>query len=249
MVQHFRSDGLLIAYETAGSGPPVILVHGFASSHRINWLETSWMEALAQAGFRAIALDCRGHGGSDKPRAAEAYRLAHHVHDLRALMDHLDLQRANLIGYSMGARIVLALLLEEPVRGEKVVVGGFGLPTRDPQFVERVARALEAPDASANADPVALRFRRFAERHGGDLVALAACFRGVVQEPFGLADLAAVTCPVLVVAGAKDDQIVRPEDLAAAIPGARLVTIPGRDHMTVVGDPRFKSAALDFFAA
>lgn len=249
MVQHFRSEGLRIAYETTGAGPPVILVHGFASSHRINWLETGWMEAVAQAGFRAIALDCRGHGASDKPHTVEAYRVTRHVQDVCALMDHLDARRARFIGYSMGARIVLALLLSHPGRVEKAVAGGFGLPARDPEAVERIARAFEAEDASGVSDPVALRFRRFAERHGGDLKALAACFRGVVQDPFGLADLAAIACPVLVVAGGKDDQIVRPEALAAAIPGARLVTIPGRDHMTVVGDPRFKAAALDFLGA
>ena len=242
---HFRSEGLSLAYEAVGEGPPVILVHGFASNRVVNWKGTSWLDALANAGYRVVALDCRGHGESDKPRAVEAYRLTRHVRDVEALMDHLGIAKASFVGYSMGARIVLKLLLTQPARATKAVLGGLGLPERDPAFVETVARAFEAADLSSVTDPLALRFRSFAERQGGDLLALAACFRGV-HGPFDLSDAARIAVPVLIVAGEKDDHVTKPAVLAAAIPGARLVEVPGRDHMTVVGDPRFKDAALEF---
>jgi pimeloyl-ACP methyl ester carboxylesterase len=247
IVMHFRSQGLSLAYETLGEGPPVILVHGFASHRAVNWKGTGWLEALSKSGYRAVAYDARGHGESDKPRDMAAYRLERHAGDLAALMDHLRIAQAPLIGYSMGARIVLKLLLEEPERVTKAVLGGLGLPERDPAFVEAVARALEAPDPASVADPLAARFRSFAERHKGDLLALAACFRGV-HEKLDLSHAASVAAPVLVVVGAKDDHVMRPEALAAAIPRARLVTIPDRDHMTVVGDPRFKDAVLAFLS-
>jgi pimeloyl-ACP methyl ester carboxylesterase len=247
-VSFFRSDGLSLAYEVLGEGPPVILVHGFASNRNVNWERTSWYEALADAGYRVVALDCRGHGESDKPRDVVAYQIDRHVRDVTTLMDHLGLAKAALMGYSMGARIVLKLLLTQPARATKVVLGGLGLPERDPAFVETVARAFEAPDMSAVTDPIARRFRGFAERQGGDLKALAACFRGV-HGRFDLSEASRITVPVHIVVGENDDHVTKPAALAAAIPGARLVTIAGRDHMTVVGDPRFKSVVLEFLGA
>lgn len=245
---HFQSDGLSLAYESVGDGPPIILVHGFASNRAVNWEGPNWFGALAAAGYRVVALDCRGHGESDKPHDVEAYRLSRHVQDVVALMDHLHITAAPLIGYSMGARIVLKLLLTRPARVTKAVLGGLGLPEREPKFVEAVAQAFEAPDLSTITDPIARRFRGFAERQGGDLLALAACFRGV-HGPFDLLEAARIASPVLIVVGEKDDQITDPEALAAAIPGAHLVTVPERDHMTVVGDPRFKDAVLKFLGA
>lgn len=242
---HFNSGGLSIVYEVVGEGPPVVLVHGFASNRAVNWMGTGWFAALADAGYRVIALDCRGHGESDKPHAQAAYRLGRHVEDVLALMDHLGVAKASLMGYSMGARIVFEFLLAHPERVVKAVLGGVGLPHRDPKFTEAVAVALEAPDASAITDPVGLRYRKFAERQRGDLAALAACFRAI-HEPLTRSGTPQVAVPVLVVAGEKDDQIIDPEGFAATIPGARLVTVPGRDHMTTVGDPRFKDAVLNF---
>lgn len=241
----FNSAGLSLAYEALGAGPPIVLVHGFASNRVVNWKGTGWFEALADAGFRVIALDCRGHGESDKPHAQAAYRLSRHVEDVLALMDHLGIAKAALMGYSMGARIVFELLLAHPGRVAKAVLGGVGLPHRDPEFTEAVAAAFEAPDISAVTDPVGSRFRKFAERQRGDLKALAACFRAI-HEPLSRDDVPKIAAPVLVVAGEKDDLITDPEGFAATIPGARLVTVPDRDHMTTVGDPRYKDAVLNF---
>jgi pimeloyl-ACP methyl ester carboxylesterase len=246
-VTSFRSEGLSLAYDDAGEGPPVILVHGFASNRAVNWKGTSWFAALAYAGYRLVAFDCRGHGESDKPRDVEAYRLSRHVQDVEALMDHLKIASAAFLGYSMGARIVLKLLLTRPARTTKAVLGGLGLPEREPKFVEAVARALEAPDRASVADPIAMRFRSFAERQGGDLAALAACFRGV-HGPFDLSGAAGIQAPVLIVVGENDDHVSNPAALADAIPHARLVTVAGRDHMTVVGDQRFKNVVLDFLS-
>ncbi len=240
---------MIPAYDVAGSpdGAPVVLIHGFASNRTVNWKATGWFDVLARAGFRVIAMDVRGHGESQKFYRPEDYDEGLLARDVIDLMDHLGVGRTSLIGYSMGSFIAIRTMLDFPVRVARAVLGGVGENYFAPVTVdvERVAAALEAPDGAVAGDPVARDFRRFAKKTGGDLHALAACFRRP-RKAFQAADLAAVTAPVLIVCGDKDTITGDAAPLASAFPGGRLVRVPDRDHMLTVGDKRFKEAAIAF---
>ena len=244
----FDSDGVRLHYEINGPerGAPIVLVHGFASDYRLNWVGTRWQETLTGEGFRVIGLDCRGHGHSDKPHDVDAYRVVVMAEDVRRLLDDLEVDMADYLGYSMGARVGLELVMDHPSRVRRAVRGGVG-----------IAGALNSADAIAEAllrgeptdDPVAQTFYKFASaRPTNDLRALAACIRGLRpnEDP---ERLAAIRTPILVVAGDRDDIARGAPELVELIPTARLVTIAGRDHMGAVPARDFKTAALDFLTA
>src|SRR5437773_12345851 len=122
----FDSSGVQINYITEGEGPPIVLVHGFASSLQGNWRATGVIGALTNAGRRVVALDCRGHGHSEKPHDPAAYEGTSMSDDVIALMDHLQIQQADLIGYSMGGFIAASLLTRQPERFHTVILSGVG---------------------------------------------------------------------------------------------------------------------------
>jgi pimeloyl-ACP methyl ester carboxylesterase len=166
--------------------------------------------------------------------------------DVIAMMDHLGIARADLIGYSMGSRISLQLILGHPERFSSCILGGVGgVPNARTSGRPNVVEALQANDPSSVSDAVGRGFRAFAERNGGDLKALAACM-GALRGVGGNARLDAIAMPVLIVNGEDDRTVGSPDPLANAIPGCGLIKIPGRDHLTVVGDQRFKDAAVAF---
>jgi len=243
----FDSDGVKIHYETFGQGKPIVLVHGFASSLKGNWVATNWVETL-QPVRRVVALDCRGHGQSDKPHDPEAYGGENMAQDVLRLMDHLSIAKADLFGYSMGAGIAAYLLAHHRERFTSVILGGIGnvFESTGGERSRVISDALLAKDASQITNPVARVFRAFAELDpNNDLEALAACAQRV-RSPIDRADLADVDIPVLIVDGGNDVLATNPDELAAGIPGARLVIIPDRDHLTVVPDSRFKEEVLAF---
>ncbi len=242
------SDGVPIHYEVFGEGKPIVLVHGFASSLKGNWVDPRWVETLA-AIRKVVALDCRGHGESGKPHDVEAYRGDNMPNDVVRLMDHLEIEKTDLFGYSMGGGISIRLMTRIPERFTSVILGGVGnvLATRGGGGRPNVAEALLADDPSTITDVVAKRFRAFAEANKNDLKALGACMQSG-RRGAEAASLAQVKLPVLIVVGEKDDLVGSADELAAAIPGARLRTIPDRDHLTVVPDRRFKEAVLEFLA-
>src|SRR5688500_13615513 len=123
----FRNGAVEIAFLDEGEGEPIVLVHGFASSKEVNWVHPGWVTTLTRAGRRVIALDNRGHGQSSKLYAPDDYATETMAGDVRALIDHLALPRADLMGYSMGARIVAFLALEAPERVRSIVLGGLGI--------------------------------------------------------------------------------------------------------------------------
>ncbi len=244
-------NGVAINYIVEGSGPPIVLVHGFASSLQGNWRVPGIVDALTSSGRRVMALDCRGHGRSGKPHDPEAYGGTRMADDVIALMDHLQIDRADLAGYSMGGFIAASLLVRYPRRFRSVVLSGVGdglLGEGRPRAQsESIARALEADDGGRSENATARAFRAFAEQSGNDLLALAAIQRSS-RGGFNPAKLSEAACPVLVLIG-EGDTLVGPADrLAAAIPGAKLVRVPG-DHITAVAAPELRQALVDFLAS
>lgn len=252
MVRTFDSDGVEIAFldeePDTGNGDPVLLIHGFASNVVTNWVDPGWVRTLTQAGYRAIAFDNRGHGESAKLYSMDDYGAPLMAQDARRLLDHLQISRADVIGYSMGARIAAFLALAHPERVRSLVFGGLGLNmVRGVAGTGPVARALEASSIDEVTNATARTFRAFAEQTGSDLKALAACIRSS-RAPITAEALAKLTCPVLVVVGERDVIGGSAAALAELIPGARAVEIAGRDHMKAVGDKVFKEAVLSFLA-
>jgi len=226
----------------------VVLVHGFASTKEVNWLNPGWVSTLTRAGRRAIALDNRGHGASAKLYDPAAYHSAVMAEDVRALLDHLGIQRADVMGYSMGARICAFLALAHPDRVRSVVLGGLGIRLVDGVGLpESIADALEARSLGDVRDPQGRAFRAFAEQTKSDLKALAACIRGS-RQTLSREECAKLTMPVLVAVGTKDDVAGSAQELAALLPQGLALDIPGRDHMLAVGDRVYKQGVLDFWA-
>jgi pimeloyl-ACP methyl ester carboxylesterase len=242
----FTHDGVEIAFFDQGEGEPIVLVHGFASNKEVNWIFPGWMTTLTRAGRRVIALDNRGHGASTKLYEPAAYHTAIMAEDVRALLDHLELPRADVMGYSMGARNTAFLALAHPARVRSAVLGGVGINLVDRAGLsDTIALALEAPALADVSDPTSHTFRAFAEQTKSDLRALAACLRGS-RQPLRSDELALMAVPVLVAAGTKDTVAGSPEELAALTPGAQALVIPDRDHMLAVGDKVFKAGVLSF---
>ncbi len=251
----FRSDdGLEIFYESwgdsDGTGVPVVLHHGFAASGLIDWVQTGVVEALTAAGRRVVAVDARGHGRSDKPHDPDRYGEARMARDVIALVDVLGAEAFDLVGYSMGA-VVALLTAARCAAVRRLVVGGIGAATVERGGVDTsvlgrgsLRDALLTPDPASIANPHAAAFREFAESTGADRLALAAQTLAVHQEAIPLASL---SVPTLLLAGSDDPLAARPEVLAAAIPGARLLMIDG-DHGGVLRQPAFRQAIVDFLA-
>jgi pimeloyl-ACP methyl ester carboxylesterase len=242
----FHHGSVELAYLDEGEGEPIVLVHGFASSKEVNWVQPGWVAALTGDGRRAIALDNRGHGASSKLYAPADYHTDLMADDVRALFDHLGLPRADVMGYSMGARIAAFLTLAHPGRVRSVVLGGLGMHlVSGVGLPESIADALEAPTLAEVADPQGRAFRAFADQTRSDRRALAACIRGSRQTTTA-ERISSIAVPMLVAVGTRDDIAGSAAELAALVPGARALPIPGRDHMLAVGDKVFKAGVLDF---
>lgn len=250
-----RNDGVRIAYEIAGEGEPVMLVHGFASDRVQNWRAPGWYQTLNGAGYQVIALDCRGHGESDKPHDPAMYGHATMADDVIAVMQDAGVGRALLMGYSMGGYISMSLLIKHPELFHKVVVAGVGASyldlnaakaaVADPERRSMIADALLVDDVSTIKNETARNFRLFADQPGKDRLALAACMRGS-RDVFTREQLGGSQRPVLVVCGENDVLTGSPEPLAAVFADGRAVMVPKRDHMTTVGDKVYKQAVLEF---
>jgi pimeloyl-ACP methyl ester carboxylesterase len=253
MLEHFSSGGVDIAFidvapEARDLGEPILLIHGFASNHRVNWVEPRWVETLARAGRRVVAFDNRGHGQSEKLYAPADYHADLMTQDAANLLANLRIERADVMGYSMGARIAAFLALAKPERVRGLILGGMGdRLARDSGLPEGIAEALDAPSLDSLADPMQRMFRAFADRTKSDRAALAACVRGS-RRSLTPSDVTRIAQPALVAVGARDTIAGDPGKLAAMLPHGTAFAIPGRDHNLAVGDKAFKAAALDFLA-
>ncbi|MBE0579804.1 alpha/beta hydrolase [Devosia sp.] len=242
----FQSDGLSLAYQSFGEGFPVLCIHGFASSGKVNWIETGWVETLTRAGYRAITLDNRGHGDSDKPTDPELYYPALMAKDAVALLDHLGIERAVILGYSMGARISAFMAYAHEDRVACAIFGGMGMNLINGlSDGNDIIAGLLAPSLAELTHPTARQFRIFADHTGADRAALAACME-TSRQPMARADVRRIAVPVLVAVGEADEMAGPPEPLAELLPQGEAFVIPKRDHMRATGDKAFKTAALEF---
>jgi pimeloyl-ACP methyl ester carboxylesterase len=245
-LRHFLSNGIDIAYFDQGEGEAILLIHGFASNTAVNWGTTGWIDTLARAGRRVLSIDIRGHGESAKLRDPALYAGSAMAGDAAHLLDHLGIPRADVMGYSMGARIAAFLALEYPAKVRSAILGGLGMGLVEGIGGEdAIIRALEARSLDEVTDETGRAYRKFAEQTGSDLPALAACMRSA-RETIAPERLAEIRAPVLVAVGAKDRVAGSGAGLARLIPGAEFLEIPNRDHMLATGDKAYKQGVLDF---
>ncbi len=250
-MQEFSNDGVGIAYiDEAPKGNdlnrPILLIHGFASTHAVNWVLPLWVKTLTEAGRRVIAFDNRGHGRSAKLYDPDAYTIVKMASDALALIDHLNFARVDIMGYSLGARIATSLAKTHPERVRSLIIGGLGYNLIDGSGLpSNLVEAMEVGSVDELTDPVQKMFRTFAEATKSDLKALAACLRGSRQH-MSEAEVAAMTLPVLVAVGTEDEIAGRAGRLAALFPNGQALDIPGRDHNKAVGDKVYKNTVLNF---
>jgi pimeloyl-ACP methyl ester carboxylesterase len=229
-------------------GEPILLIHGFASSHAVNWVFPQWVKTLTGDGRRVIALDNRGHGRSDKLYDPAAYHTAIMAKDALALLDHLGIPRADVMGYSMGARISAMMALTHPERVRSLVIGGLGIHlVEGAGLPENIAEAMEAASVDDLATDQQRMFRTFADATKSDKRALAACIRGS-RQVLTRDEVASIATPTLICVGTRDDVAGDPHTLAALFPNARALDIPDRDHNRAVGDRVYKEGVLAFLA-
>jgi len=244
----FHNGDVEIAYLDEGEGDPILLVHGFASTKNVNWVYPTWVSELRKNGRRVIAFDNRGHGDSGKLYDAAAYEIAIMAGDIIALMDHLSLERADVMGYSLGSRMTAVLVRQAPQRLRSAIFGGIGIGLIEGGGPgENVAAALEAPSLDDVIDPVGRTFRAFADQTRSDRRALAACLRGS-RRLMTREEAAGISVPVLIAVGTTDEIAGSADALGKIIPGAEVLHIPNRDHMRAVGDKVYKAGVLDFLS-
>lgn len=247
MTEHFDSfDGQPIAIHRVGEGRPVLLLHGFIATARLNWFDPGIAEALAGAGFEVIAPDLRGHGESAAPEEASAWPGDVLARDQAALVAHLGLTDYDLVGYSLGARTAVRFMVGG-ARPRRCVLGGMG----DSGVMQAGARAAMFEDSIRNGenakDPRAGKYIQARIKAGGFN---ARALLGVLTSfvPTTAQDLAGLDVPTLVVCGEDDADNGSPEKLAMAMPNAKAVRVPG-DHLTAVAEPALAKAVVDFLTA
>ncbi len=246
-MERFSSfDGTMIAYRVSGEedGPGAVLLHhGFASTSFINWVRPGLVDAVAGVGRRVVVVDARGHGESDRSHDPAAYADGAMARDVGALLDHLDLDAVDMAGYSMGGLVAVGVALSEP-RLRSLFLGGVGAAVALGQRADvfaHIAEALEADDPSTIADSSARAFRAFADATRQDRLALAAVRRGGDQTRGQ--DVSRIELPTVVVAGDRDTLAGDPAALAALIPGATSLVVPG-DHLSAVVSSEFRDALV-----
>ncbi len=254
---YFDNEGVKIYYEIEGKGHDLFMIHGFAANIEMNWRMPNWIKVLKDE-HRLILMDCRGHGKSDKPVDPAQYGIKM-MEDIVKLMDHLSIEKSNFFDYSMDSRLTLNLLLREPKRVNCAILGGFVLPPPSNQQVTSirygsVVEALKADSIDQVKDLIGREFRKFAESTGANLKALAAVMTSYVQQPEDMFTtqgrtkkiLKKISVPVMTVVGSNDFLPGDKALFAKLVPGACHFQIQGRDHLTVVPDPKFHMVVKAF---
>jgi pimeloyl-ACP methyl ester carboxylesterase len=260
----FDSAGVRIHYTVEGKGEPVVLIHGFAVDIAWNWGDPGIIKGLEDH-YQVIAIDNRGHGRSDKPHDPKKYGV-NMVSDVTRLLDHLNIKKAHIVGYSMGGRIASVFLTSHPDRVRTAILGATpwvnadSLPARV-VWANQLAESLEqgkgiAPliirltprgEQPPNAEQMEAINKTFMERN--DVLALAAATRGTAGLQPSEAKLRANKLPVLAVVGERDPIKAEVDSLVGVLGNVKLVVILGANHMNAPGRPEFLDALKTFLGA
>ncbi|MFP4501091.1 MAG: alpha/beta fold hydrolase [Candidatus Hydrogenedentota bacterium] len=255
----FDADGVAIHYTDEGAGTPVILVHGFAVQGDLNWRRNGVVDAL-RPHFRVITLDLRGHGLSGKPHNTNAYG-AEMAEDVVRLMDHLEIEKAHVVGYSLGGFITLKLASLHPDRLITACPCGAGWETKkDSQFfaaIEPLAKRLEAgrgitpPSGQMGADRKKpglghTLIIRAVTRIFNDGKALAGVLRSAPGLEVTADELTAIPVPMLTIIGTHDPLAVGVDNMEGRIPDHEIVRIEGATHLNLVRHPEFSGHLVRF---
>ena len=244
-------DGKRIAtYAWGDDGAPTVLcVHGFASSCKDNWVDTGWVAALLNAGFRVLGVDQRGHGASDVPHEASAYSMSAFVADLVTVLDTYLVDEVRYLGYSLGARVGWQLAVQAPEHVSRAVLGG--IPDGRPLGRLRIEQARAyAEHGTPVDDQVTRNYVTLAERvRGNDLRGLIALAEGMRLGDADPDPANPPRQPVLFATGSEDAILERSRKLAAATPGSEFLEVPGRHHFNAPGSRVFRRDGVAFLAA
>jgi pimeloyl-ACP methyl ester carboxylesterase len=239
-------DGVELAWHELGEGRAVLLLHGLFSNARTNWIKFGHAAEIAGRGFRVIMPDLRAHGHSAAPRDPASYPPEVLVRDARALIAHLGLVEFDLGGFSLGARTAAAMMIGG-VRPRMAVLAGMGLEGLTEWDRRRgfFTAAIDRRDEVSHGDAhwLAVQFMKTMKID-------PEAARLLLQSPadFDTAGLAEIDASSLVVCGSQDQDNGSGQALAAAIPGARFVEVPGT-HMSCVTKPELGKAIADFLAS
>ena len=236
-------DGTRIAYSVHPGPKPVLLVHGFGTTGSYNWERTGWVQALADAGRGSITVDLRGHGRSGKPHDADSYATQMMGADLLAVLDAAGVRRADVVAYSMGARVASALTQLAPERVSAIVIGGAGPMELFASWNLDEVRGYLRDNTPPRDDTISTVLRAILSGGGADSEALLACIEGVSGSALGVP----ATVPALFVVGELDPIASGAEGLALDW-GSDVVTLPGRTHLSAPSSRAFQDAAIGFFA-
>jgi pimeloyl-ACP methyl ester carboxylesterase len=256
----FDSNGVKIHYVVEGQGEPVLLIHGFTANVQSNWAAPGVIKALARD-YRVIALDNRGHGKSDKPHDPKQYG-TEMVEDPVRLLDHLKIDKAHVVGYSMGATIACKLLVTHPDRLLSVTLGGSGGYREGavPPRINALADSLEqgkgfgplidflTPPGRPKLTEEQVRDINRRLEAGNDVKALAAVIRGMKGLAVADDKVKANRVPTLALIGEIDPLKQGVDDLKERMPDLRVVVIRGADHMTAFARPEFIKELKEFLA-
>jgi pimeloyl-ACP methyl ester carboxylesterase len=222
------SDGVKIHYLEAGQGSPVVLIHGYTGTARGNWFSNGVAEALSK-NHRVIAIDCRGHGKSEKPHDPQKYG-PQMAKDVLEMMDHLKIQKAHVHGYSMGGAIVTQLMARAPARFITASYGGSGVPEVEEPYKSQVPKDEPGPDpqeaeareklsANPDRDPDALKAVQAYPWKEGE--------RGKI-------DLTKIKLPVLAINGEFDGPNAKTHRMKRELANFKAVELPGKSHLTAI---------------
>jgi pimeloyl-ACP methyl ester carboxylesterase len=250
--QFFDSNGVRIRYVEQGSGPPVVLLHGFSGNLDGSWVETGVLPNLA-TDYRVIALDYRGHGQSDKPHDPKSYGIQL-SQDVVRLLDHLNIPRAHIVGHSMGAGITAQLLTTNPDRFLTATLSGSAgrqtWTTQDAAAAEAEAvefeqgipfRSLILRTAPTNQPkPTEEQIQAESQRRLGrnDRFAMAAIVRSRGEQTVSAAEMATVRVPTLGIIGSADANLDAMQQFASVLPTLKVVVIEGATHSGALGVTR-----------
>jgi len=255
----FDADGLRLHYTDEGVGPPVVLLHGFAVNADLNWRRPGLTAALARD-FRVIALDLRGHGLSEKPHEAGRYG-QQMVDDVVRLLDHLGLDEAQVVGYSLGGFIALKLAVTHPGRVRSIAPLGSGWePPEHPTFQAALHEFASALARGESVGPLAAGLGGKREPPGvlhrlwvnlltgylNDPQALVAMIRGLPELAVTEAELRALELPVCSIAGDRDPLRASLDSMRGLLRDHTVRVIEDADHLTATMRPELLETLRSF---